>query len=316
MKKLSSILICAQMFMGVLFYFVSTGAASADTCGATYVAGYTEVVTSGGQSGACTFTPELLKVSVYKFGLCQTKPSYSDYKDCIFFQNSSTPASVTVSQGTAMELAGNATLETGTYSYLVQLWDSSIAFKFTHPVFTTGQYGADNVQGQYCYSNGKVKPDDPTDAINRNVTCTTSASAASASAAISVQNISPLGGNSPFNAITNVPSVSGNFDAQLLSDPVTLAGISFAQKGSNPNSYEMTSDANYLFSVLTMSTPVTITDNTNSVKLEVLLDNSFTQESYFTAGNDYCNGGSGTSGSKYCLGNAQLSTLGFKFTVN
>ena len=30
---------------------------------------------------SCTFTPDVLTVPVYKFGLCQTKPVYNNYGD-------------------------------------------------------------------------------------------------------------------------------------------------------------------------------------------------------------------------------------------
>jgi hypothetical protein len=302
MKKLSLISICAQVLMGILFYFVTTGVASADSCDSSYVAGLNG-------DGKCTFTPEQLTVSVYKFGVCQDKPTYLDSSSCVFFLNSQTAQTVSVTLGQEMGLPGDATFELGAYNYLVQLWDSSVSFKFTHQTLATAQYGADGIEGRFCYSNGNVKPDDPTKPRLRNVSCATSAE--SAISQVSTQNISPLSGAAPYNAFTGRSSLSGFFDAQLLSDPTTLANISFS--GSGP-AMTMSSDAEYLFTVLTLSDPLVITESTKDIKLQILLTDSFTQESYFGAGDEYCNGGSGNTGARYCLGNAELSSLGFTFT--
>jgi len=301
MKKLSLISICAQLLIGILFYSVTTGVASAASCSANYVA-------SSNDGGKCTFTPEQLKVSVYKFGLCQVKPTYLDYSGCVFFRDSTEAADITVSVGQKIALTGNATLEIGTYTHLVQLWDSSVSFKFTHIPFATDQYGADGIAGEFCYSNGNVKPADPTKPSLRNVTCADSPK----SAIFSTQNISPLGPVSPHNAMTNVASPSGFFDAQLLSDPKTLAAITFTPVGPD---MVMSSNAKYLFTVLTMTNALKITESTSSISVEVLLEDAFTQESYFGAPDQYCNGGSGNSNAKYCLGNAELTSLGFTITA-
>ena len=300
MKKLSLISICAQLLIGILFYSVTTGVASAASCDSSYVAG-----------GTCTFTPEQLTVSVYKFGLCKAKPTYLDYSGCVFFLNSQTAQTVSVTVGQEMGLPGNATLELGAYKYLVQLWDSSVSFKFTHKTFTTAQYGADGIAGRFCYSNGNLKSDDPTKPSLRNVSCAISAELAISKE--STQNISPLGSAPLYNAMTDAPSLSGSFDAQLLSDPTTLAAISFTGVGTQ-SVPSMSSDAEYLFSVLTLSDPLVVTESTKDIKLQVLLTDSFKQESYFNATDEYCNGGSGVAGSRYCLGNAELNSLGFIIT--
>ena len=64
-----------------------------------------------------------------------------------------------------------------------------------------------------------------------------------------------------------------------------------------------------------MTNALKITESTSSISVEVLLEDAFTQESYFGAPDQYCNGGSGNSNAKYCLGNAELTSLGFTITA-
>lgn len=294
---------------GSIMLFSATVAESA-TCSASFTA------TDG---AFCTFTPSSLSVSVYKFGLCKTKPSYADYGDCQFFLNSTTATNVTVSQGTSFDLGAETTLETGTYSYLVQLWDDTVSFEYTHE-FDTAQYGADGEEGGYCYTNGNDKPNNPRAASLRNITCTTTASLASSAEASSAQQITNLGTQA---YVTNQYSVSGTYDAYLLSDASTLATVTSNSVTSNNTTatyYE--SNGKYLFSVMTLSSPVTISESTSFIDMAVQLDDAMKQEVYYTIPSaetsgvgTWCNGGiSDGSGTYACLGNAELSTLGFRFT--
>jgi hypothetical protein len=288
----------------------SASLAYSATCSSAFTA-------TGGSS--CTFTPDSLTVSVYKFGLCQTKPTYADYGDCLFFLNADTATDVTVSQGTSFSLGGETTLDTGTYTYLVQLWDDTVSFNYTHE-FTTSQTGADGVAGGYCYTNGNDKPNIPNTASLRNITCTTTAALAAASEASSAQEITNLGTQA---YVTSQTSVSGTWDAYLLSNTTTLATVASATASSNgTTSTYYTSNGNYLFSVMTLSSPVTISEDTTYIDMAVLLDDAMTQEVYYTipsteitgTGTWCYNGIADGSGTYACLGNAELSTLGFTFT--
>ena len=290
----------------------SASLAYSATCSSAFTA-------TGGSS--CTFTPDSLTVSVYKFGLCQTKPTYADYGDCLFFLNSSTATDVTVSDGTSFSLGGETTLDTGTYNYLVQLWDDTVSFNYTHE-FTTSQTGADGVAGGYCYTNGNDKPHIPNTASLRNITCTTTAALAEAAEATSSQQITNLGTQA---YVTNQGSTAtgGLWDAYLLLDASTPATVASATASSNgTTSTYYTSDGNYLFSVMTLDSPVTISEDTTYIDVAVLLKGAMTQEVYYTipsveitgTGTWCYNGIADGSGTYACLGNAELSSMGFEFT--
>lgn len=291
-----------------LMLCASSSLAYAATCNTSWTA------TGGSQ---CTVTPDALTVSVYKFGLCQTKPTYDDYGDCLFFVNSDTATDVTVSQGTSFNLGSDMTLEAGTYTYLVQLWDDTVSFNFTQE-FTTPQYGADGVVGSHCYTNGNAPATVPNTATLRNMSCTTSAALAAAAESTSNQQIVSVGGS---NTATGFASVSGTFDVNLLSDISTLATVTTntVTDGSGSTTYE-TSNGNYLFTVMTLSTPVTISADTTYIDMAVLLTDAVELQTYYTIGSSYiagtwCNGGIADGNGTYaCLGNSELSTLGFQFT--
>jgi hypothetical protein len=266
---------------------------------------------------SCTFTPDVLTVPVYKFGLCQTKPVYNNYGDCQFFLDSTTATDVTVSQGTSFDLGGDTTLDTGTYPYVVQLWGDTLSFNYTH-TFTTPQAGADGTQGSFCYSNGNPKPSVPNTATARSMTCTTTAALAAAAEQSTDFQISNFGGS---NTLTGGASVSGTYDAYLLATTTSLATITRTVTTNSMGSVTTdTSDGNYIFSVLTLTNPVTISENTTSLDMAVQLEDAMTQEAYFTISSTenagtWCNNGiADTSGTYACLGNAELGTLGFTFT--
>ena len=275
---------------------------------------------STGQT-ACTFTPDSLKVSVYKFALCQTKPSYNNFPaDCAYFLDEVTPVDFTVSVGSGGTLSNNLTIEPGSYPYVAMVWDKEIALSYTSPAYTVPQFGADGVSGTYCYSNGNARPNIPNTASARNVTCTNNQADAIANRAPSVQEITNLGTT---NQVSNMPSISGTFDSALLSSPTTLATVTAYSASSNGTTATYhTSDAQYLFSVLTLSNPPVIDENTTGLDWSILLTDAAIQEVYYnipvaetTGTGTWCNGGI-QSGSNYsCLGNVQLESLGFKFTV-
>ena len=289
-----------------LMLCASSSLAHSASCDATFTA------TAG---SSCEITPDTLTVSVYKFGLCQTKPTYTDYGDCQFFLNSDTATDVTISQGTSISLGGETTLETGTYTYLVQLWDDTVSFNFTQN-FTTPQYGADGVVGSYCYTNGNDEEQIPNIATTRNITCTTTSALAEAAEAMSDQQIVSLNST---NYVTGQSSTTGTWDAYLLSDTSTLATVTLNTVTDGTGVTYETSNGNYLFTVMTLSDPVTISESTTYLDLAVLLDDAVELEAYYNLSSSdisgtWCNGGILSSSTYACLGNASLSTLGFEFT--
>ena len=289
-------------------------------CGQSVLArnnGTCSVAFSATDEGYCTFTPDYLKTSVYKFGLCQTKPNYLNYSDCQFFINSDSAIDVTISEETLFQISNEMTLETGTYQYLVQLWDNKVSFKFIQE-FATPQYGADGVAGSFCYTNGADATMVPDVATLRNISCAQTRTLAETSAAPSVETLTYLDG--PLDSIvTNVNSISGQWDGYLLSDTTTLATITI-NTSPNGGTYSST-NANYFFSVMTLNEPVKINEDTDYLYVGVLLKDAMAIGSY--AGNSatdilgtWCNGGI-QYGSKFaCIGGAHIKTLGFKFTNN
>lgn len=303
MKKISWVLICCQMLVGMAFYTASVTVAHAVNQG---VCDANDTAVSGATSW-CTATPAELTVNLYKFGLCKTLPTYNNYTDCQFFVNSTNLVSVTMQPDTTLAVGGDGEIDVGTYPYLVQLWGAEIEYKVVLPTFSAAQYGADGNQGRFCYTNGNRKLSDSAN-VNRNISCTTSAELAYQNALPSKMLIVNLASGDRMTG----SSSTGPWDAFLLDDVNTLEVIPSATATTNSqggSGQEVLSSPAYLFSVMSLTNPVVITENTTSLNLSVKMTNAFKQEFYSASTHCY---GSNTS----CLGNVELMTLGFEFTAN
>jgi|SaaInlStandDraft_1057018.scaffolds.fasta_scaffold60760_1 hypothetical protein len=300
MKKKFPVYYYAQIFISVIMITSSGTIAHAATCDSASGA----VSTPFG----CTATPIELNINLYKFALCKTEPTYNDYTDCEFFINSTTPKSITIAPGSEVPMPGDGEISLGTYTYLAQLWGAEIKYKVVTPEFTVAQYGADGVEGNFCYTNGNSK-ESASNNLDRNMSCTTDSATALANVETSSQLISNLESG---DRALNQSSTSGTFDAYLLDTFDTLEVIpdeTVSELNANGvTGLEILSSASYLYSVLTLTEPVKITTDTTSLSISVEMTDAFTLGFYTSS--SFC-----MDTPTNCLGNIELSTLGFKFNV-
>jgi hypothetical protein len=286
---------------------VWSGSGSAAECNSAYAA----------DSGtSCTFTPDTMRIQLYRFGLCETEPSIGDDTSCQFFVDSTTPTEVDLSDGGAFSLPSSGSLSTGTYPFVLLLWDTTFSFFHQFPEFDTALTGANGVTGRFCYSNGNIETISSLPSTSRGISCATTAEAATAAQAFTQYDLQVFS-NDLATTLSGSLLSGGTFDAQLLDSDFTGATAASATDSSIPGTTLTypTSDAQFLRVVITLTEPVDITASTTSVDIGVDLTNGFQLNGGFfnvLAGSGLCSGDTATS----CLDSSSFSNIGFRFTAD
>jgi hypothetical protein len=110
----------------------------------------------------CDFQAEQLKLKVYKIAVCTQAPSFSrvnqpDFSTCSFIYNNDTYSEITVSANAGFNLSGLTKPAPGTYRHILLVTSNDVKikaqahFNSSREAFTSG-----GGSGSYCWTNGSV----------------------------------------------------------------------------------------------------------------------------------------------------------------
>ena len=302
-------------------------------------------VDPNGKDYNCNYTPDGMRLKLYKIMLCEQLPNVANYnttcKPLVDFA-SGKDVEITA-DGTSPILDGDVSLSEGTYTHAVIVISNRITSKFTQN-FTQPIQGKDGI-GTTCWSNGnpaaisyEAYANGPGDYTKFSATCGTAQEADPRWSYYTYKGLwnprNPGPGHSdpsnPANIfyINSTPwlSYTGNGkDVHLLSDFNTLASVTSGDGGRNLDDENgIVTDAQYLMGVTRFTTPANINPNTENIDLGFKLKNTFFQK--ITTNNDYygakrCSethgilGESTLTGAHACLSTSYATTFDFRFVV-
>jgi hypothetical protein len=336
MKKLLKLFV---FNLAVGFFGVNSASADNGTCPIIDgVIDFSElVVNDNGFDYNCNYTPDSMKIRLFKISLCNQLPTLDNYgticeqlvnfsggKDVIITADDITPI-----------LDGSATLKEGVYSHAIIMIENRVASKFTQ-TFNKPVQG-NNGAGTTCWSNGndakisyEIAANAGGDYTKFSASCGTLEQSDPRWSYYTYKGLWNPGipGNSAY-FINSTPFLTGlgyGKDIHLLSDFSTLATVDAGASGRNLDDENgITSNANYIMGVSEFSTPQDINPNTQKVELGFKLVDTFfqkitTNNNYY--GNQRCSGNHGDintvstlTGSYACLSTSYATSFDFRFSV-
>ena len=204
----------------------------------------------------CDFQAEQLKLKVYKIAVCTQAPSFSrvnqpDFSTCSFIYNNDTYSEITVSANAGFNLSGLTKPAPGTYRHILLVTSNDVKikaqahFNSSREAFTSG-----GGSGSYCWTNGSVvNYVGAPSKSNNGLSC--------GNAVDSSYGFNEIYWASSLGSSDNPPeSVPGGYSVRsLLTANLLLTTV--------PADIIRTAYVN------TLDTSITITENTNAIKMSV-----------------------------------------------
>ena len=347
MSQLYAKIIAASCFIWV------TGAstATANVCPRTSsgAVDLQQFVGSGNRDNNCDYTPNGMRIKLYKILLCSQLPSLANYETlCKPLVDFSSGKNIDITaDGTSPIIDGPVTLTEGLYTHAVILIENRIGSKFTetfsHPI------QGNNAVGTTCWSNGndaKISYESaalgPGDYTKFSASCGTASDANPQWSYYTYKglwnpqktdNWDPQDATKDFfvNSVPYLTYTGSGKDVHLLSDFSTLASITSGAAGRNRDDENgIVSNASYLMGVTKFTTAANINANTRNIDLGFKLKDTFFQK--ITTNNNYynlytnpqcskqhavmdINNPSPITGAHACLSTSYATTFDFKFEV-
>ena len=292
-------------------------------------------VDANGKDYNCNYTPDAMRLKLYKILLCEQLPTVSDYNDtCETLVDFSGGKDVDITaDGTTPILDGAVSLKEGSYTHAVILIENRISSKFVQ-TFSQPIQGNNGV-GTTCWSNGndaKISYESvalgPGDYTKFSASCGTSSEAQPEWSYYTYKGLwNPVNqGNTYFmNSVPYLTYTGSGKDVHLLSDFSTLATVSAGDSGRNLDDENgIVSNARYMMGVTQLTPIANISPNTTNIDLGFKLKDTFfqkitTNNNYY--GNKRCSethgtlGASSLTGAHACLSTSYATTFDFRFLV-
>lgn len=295
-----------------------------------------QLTTSNGKDYNCNYTPDGMKLKLFKIFLCAQLPTLADYDAiCEPLVNFPTGKDVVVTaDGTTPILDGSVTLKEGTYSHAVILVENRLGSKFvqtfSHPI------QGNNGVGTTCWSNGndaKISYESfalgPGDYTKFSASCGTLAQANPQWSYYTYKGLwNPLNPGNIFfiNSTPYLTYTGSGKDVHLLSDFSTLATVTAGDSGRNLDDENgIITNARYMMGVTELTPAAKISADTKNIDLGFKLKDTYFQK--ITSNNNYygakrCSETHGNistmstlTGSYACLSTSYATTFDFKFVV-
>ena len=322
MKVLNFIQVC-------IFFIFTANIAYAQVCprtGTGAVDVLNLVADANGQDFNCDYTPDGMRIKLYKIMLCESLPTLANYSSiCKTLVNFSSGKTVSITaDGTSPILDGPVTLAEGSYSHAVILIENKIGSLFTQnfslPLHGSNQDGGTGV-GTTCWSNGNdAKIFYPGGFTDFSASCGVASLADPKWSTYTYKGFWTPGG-----FVNSAPLLTLNGtgkDVYLLADQTSLAPIQYDNSGETEEQ-NLTTQANYLLGVTKLDPIANISPNTSNIDLGFKLKDTFFQK--ISTSNGYgagrCSNAqgsltvSGTTGAHACLATSYATTFDFRFLV-
>ena len=294
-------------------------------------------VDPNGMDYNCDYTPDGMKIKLFKILLCEQLPSLTNYKavcnPIVSFSNGKEV--VITADGTSPVVDGPVTLPEGMYTHAAIFIENRIGSKFTQ-TFSGPIQGNDGV-GTTCWSNGndakisyEAFANGPGDYTKFSATCGTSSDANPSWSYYTYKglwNPQNNGNNYYINSVPYLTYTGSGKDIHLLSDFSTLATVTAGDAGRNLDDENgIISNATLMMGATKLSPIANINPNTTGVDLGFKLKDTFFQK--ITTNNNYygarrCSENHGDittasslTGSYACLSTSYATSFDFKFEVN
>lgn len=293
-------------------------------------------VNSNNMDYNCNYTPDAMRLKLYKILLCEQLPTVANYNEtCEALVDFSSGKDIDVTaDGTTPILDGPVSLKEGSYTHAVILIANRISSKFTQ-TFSQPIQGNNGV-GTTCWSNGndaKISYESfalgPGDYTKFSASCGAISEASPQWSYYSYRglwNPDPNRGNTYFvNSAPYLTITGSGKDVHLLSDISTLATVTAGESGRNPDDENgIVSNASYMMGVTKLTPIATMSPNTKNIDLGFKLKDTFfqkitTNNNYY--GNKRCSethgilGASSETGAHACLSTSYATTFDFKILV-
>ena len=246
-------------------------------------------VDANGKDYNCNYTPDAMRLKLYKILLCEQLPTVSDYNDtCETLVDFSGGKDVDITAvGTTPILDGAVSLKEGSYTHAVILIENRISSKFVQ-TFSQPIQGNNGV-GTTCWSNGndaKISYESvalgPGDYTKFSASCGTSSEAQPEWSYYTYKGLwNPVNqGNTYFiNSAPYLTYTGSGKDVHLLSDFSTLATVSAGYSGLNLDDENgIVSNARYMMGVTQLTPIANISPNTTNIDLGFKLKDTFFQK--------------------------------------
>ncbi len=263
--KVVLILTATLLFTNRVFAQVSVDYTSGDVVSCGAVDGVIPILSASDNKQAknlrCLTDLEELKISLYRIGLCTSKPDTtnpaSDWADkCVFIMNKTSPLALTLTKSSSNSIDSNidlSTLNEGIYTHAVLLVGNTLSSK-VKSTFTQNFVGKTDV-GNLCYTiSGGVDPGNSPARSDLTVECVDTESEITTNG-----NYGHSSKETKFFGTSSARKTAANGDdVFLMADATTLATINTSGKTSN---------ATLVAGILPFSPSQTINGNSTSIDI-------------------------------------------------
>ena len=203
----------------------------------------------------CDFQAEQLKLKVYKIAVCTQAPSFDtaiqpDFSSCSFIYNNDTYSEITVSASTGFNLSGLTKPAAGTYPYILLVTSNDVKIKAQAHFDSSRTSSGGGGSGAYCWTNSSVIDYVGLPTISNNGLSCGSAVDPASYGFNEINWASSRGDSDPSEPVPGGDSVRSLLTANLLLTTFKADIIRTAY-------------------VNTLDTPITITENTNALKMSI-----------------------------------------------